>query len=128
MEEYLGTGRRKKAVASVRMRRGKGEVVVNNRKMEEYFPLEEQQNAVLAPFKLIGDHKGFDLLVRTSGGGINGQAIALRLAIARALFKLDEKLQPELKELGYLTRDPRRRERKKYGQPGARKRFQFAKR
>jgi small subunit ribosomal protein S9 len=128
MEEYLGTGRRKKAVASVRMRRGKGEIVVNNRKMEEYFPIAEQQGAVLAPFKLIGDNKGFDLLVKTSGGGINGQSIALRLAIARALSKLDEKLQPELKELGYLTRDPRRREREKYGQPGARKRFQFAKR
>lgn len=128
MEEHLGTGRRKKAVASVRIRQGKGDITVNKRPFNEYFPLEVQQDTVLSPFKVIGDNKKYDLIVKTSGGGINGQVIALRLAIARALVTIDEGLQGSFKELGYLTRDPRRRERKKYGQPGARKKFQFAKR
>lgn len=128
MEEYVTTGRRKRAVASIRLRPGSGKIKVNDRLIEEYFPLEIQRKVVLAPFEKIGGVKRHDILIRLRGGGIEGQAVAARLGIARALVEENKELQPSLKESGYLTRDPRKRERKKYGLAGARKRFQFSKR
>lgn len=129
MKEYIGIGRRKTAVASVRLRTGgSGKIRVNGKEMNEYFPLMEQQEAILAPlvmFNVVGD---YDLVVRVSGGGISGQMIAMRLGISRALVGQDEDKRGSLKEKGFLTRDPRKRERKKYGLAGARKRFQFSKR
>jgi small subunit ribosomal protein S9 len=128
-KEQLGTGRRKRATASVRMRPGHGRIEVNGRPFETYFPLELQRQLILAPLtKLQMSPESYDMIVRVKGGGIEGQAIAARLGIARALVEADGAHRHALKELGYLTRDPRRRERKKYGQPGARKRFQFSKR
>lgn len=128
IEEVLATGRRKTAVASVRMREGKGAISVNGRPFEVYFPLELQRKTILSPFEKTGGNKGYDILVRLKGGGIEGQATALSLAIARALVSEDETVRPELKAAGLLTRDPRKKERKKYGLAGARKRFQFSKR
>lgn len=127
-EEIIATGRRKTAVASVRLRGGKGAIDVNGRKLEEYFPLELQRKNVLAPFEKVGGHKKYDLIIRVKGGGVEGQAIAVRHGIARALVSQDETLRQELKAEGFLTRDPRKREREKYGRAGARKRFQFSKR
>lgn len=127
-EEVVATGRRKTAVASVRMREGKGAISVNGRPFEVYFPLELQRKTILSPFEKTGGNKGYDILVRLKGGGIEGQATALSLAIARALVSEDETVRPELKAAGLLTRDPRKKERKKYGLAGARKRFQFSKR
>lgn len=126
--EIVETGRRKTAVASVRVREGSGQIEVNGRPFESYFPLELQRKAILAPFAAIGGFKHHDMLIRVKGGGIEGQAIAIRLSIARALVERDETVRHELKSQGFLTRDPRRRERKKYGRAGARKRFQFSKR
>lgn len=128
VSEKLGTGRRKTSVASVRLRPGTGQVDVNGRKFEEYFPLELQRRAVLSPIEKVGATGRYDLVIRVKGGGIQGQMIASRLGIARALVSEDEARRHDLKELGYLTRDPRKRERKKYGLAGARKRFQFCKR
>jgi small subunit ribosomal protein S9 len=129
VDEQLGTGRRKRATASVRMRPGHGRIEVNGRPFETYFPLELQRQLILSPLvKLQVNADQYDLIVRVKGGGIEGQAIATRLGIARALVETDANHRHTLKELGYLTRDPRRRERKKYGQPGARKRGQFSKR
>ncbi len=127
-KEHLGTGRRKTAVASVRMRPGTGKIDVNGRKFEEYFPLEIQRKAILSPIEKCASLEGYDLIVRVKGGGIQGQVIATRLGISRALCGEDETRRPNLKAVGYLTRDPRKRERKKYGLAGARKRFQFSKR
>lgn len=127
-EEYVDTGRRKTAVASVRMRRGTGKVDVNGRKFEEYFPLELQRATAIAPLTKNNLEKEFDLVVRVNGGGIEGQATAIRLGVARVLVQLNQDLRHDLKEAGYLTRDSRKKERKKYGQKGARKRFQFSKR
>lgn len=127
-EEYVETGRRKTAVASVRMRRGTGKVDVNGRKFEDYFPLELQRATAIAALSKSNLVKEFDLIVRVRGGGIEGQATAIRLAIARALVQVNQDLRHDFKELGYLTRDSRKKERKKYGQKGARKRFQFSKR
>ena len=128
MKEQIGTGRRKTAVASVRLRPGKGTVLVNGKKFEEYFPLELQRQAVLAPLTKVSSPERYDVLIRVSGGGIQGQTIAARLGIARALVQEDEGNRHDLKAVGFLTRDPRKRERKKYGLAGARKRFQFSKR
>ena len=128
ISEKLGTGRRKTSVASVRLRPGTGKVDVNGRKFEEYFPLELQRRAILSPIEKVGATDRYDLVIRVKGGGIQGQMIASRLGIARALVSEDELRRHDLKELGYLTRDPRKRERKKYGLAGARKRFQFCKR
>lgn len=127
-EDTVAVGRRKTAVASVRLRPGTGKVNVNGRDLKDYFPIEVQQKTVLSPFQKIGGLKNFDLIVRVSGGGIEGQVIATRLGIARALVSTNEQLRHDLKSCGYLTRDPRKRERKKYGLAGARKRFQFSKR
>ena len=128
VQEQLGTGRRKTAVASVRLRPGKGTILVNGKKFEEYFPLELQRQAVVSPLQKVSNKDRYDVLIRVSGGGIQGQMIAARLGIARALVREDQGTRPSLKAVGFLTRDPRKRERKKYGLAGARKRFQFSKR
>jgi len=127
-EEIVAVGRRKTAVASVRLRSGSGKIDVNGKKMEAYFPLEIQRQTILAPLEKIARTGQYDMIIRLKGGGIEGQVIAARLGISRALVKEEEERRGELKSLGYLTRDPRRRERKKYGRAGARKRFQFSKR
>lgn len=126
--EFLGTGRRKTAVARVRLANGSGKIMVNGRELENYFPLETQRSTVTHPLTLTGTAEKIDARINISGGGPNGQASAARHGIARALLKFDVNLRPQLKAEGFLTRDPRMRERKKYGQPGARKRFQFSKR
>lgn len=127
-KDIIGVGRRKTAVASVWLRRGQGNIVVNRRAIEEYFPTEEQRNIVKAPLEKLQLEGRYDLLIRVSGGGVEAQAVAARLGISRALVEEDEDRRPALKAEGFLTRDPRKKERKKYGQPGARKRFQFSKR
>jgi small subunit ribosomal protein S9 len=126
--EFLGTGRRKTAVARVRIATGSGKIVVNGRPVENYFVLDTQRSTVTQPLTVTGTADKLDVRVNVTGGGPNGQAGATRHGIARALLKFDANLRPQLKAEGFLTRDPRERERKKYGQPGARKRFQFSKR
>jgi small subunit ribosomal protein S9 len=126
--EFLGTGRRKTAVARVRLATGTGKITVNRRAFDNYFPLETQRAIATAPLTVAGALEKFDVRVNVAGGGPNGQADAVRHGIARALIKFDAALRPPLKAEGLLTRDSRMRERKKYGQPGARKRFQFSKR
>ncbi len=128
IKEQVGTGRRKTAVASVRLRPGKGEVKVNGKKFEEYFTLALQRQAILAPLDKLAKKDRYDILIRVVGGGIQGQMIAARLGIARALVSETPESRQDLKSVGFLTRDPRKRERKKYGLAGARKRFQFCKR
>lgn len=127
-KEIVETGRRKTAVASVRMRDGAGAIDVNGKPFNQYFPLELQRKLILAPFDTVGGFKKHDLMIRVSGGGIEGQAMAVRLSIARALCLENEEVRHNLKAKGYLTRDPRKRERKKYGLRGARKRGQYSKR
>ncbi len=126
--QYLGTGRRKKSVARVFLRPGKGEIKVNERPFEEYFPTESSRALVRQPLAAVEAVDKFDVLIIADGGGVAGQAGAARLGVARALCEFNVELRPKLKKLGYLTRDPRIHERKKYGQKGARKRFQFSKR
>lgn len=127
-KETTGVGRRKRAIAAVRLRKGKGKIDVNGRKMEEYFTSDLQQKTILSPLDKLELNGNYDIIIRAKGGGIEGQMIATRLGIARALVKEDEDRRGALKAEGYLTRDPRKRERKKYGLAGARKRFQFSKR
>lgn len=127
-KETIGIGRRKTAVSSVRMRRGTGIIDVNGRTLEEYFPLQLQRDLILAPLQKFSSVNKHDLIIRVKGGGVESQAMATRLGISRALMSEDEAVRTDLKSLGYLTRDPRKRERKKYGHKGARKRFQFSKR
>jgi len=126
--EFLGTGRRKTAVARVRLASGSGKITVNGRAFDNYFVLETQRSQASMPLTVTGTAEKFDARINVSGGGPTGQADAVRHGIARALLKFDAALRPSLKAGGLLTRDPRMRERKKYGQPGARKRFQFSKR
>ncbi len=128
VEETVTTGRRKTAVASVRLRSGSGQININGRLMEEYFPLEIQRKTIFAPLEKLGGHGRYDMIIRVRGGGVEAQAIAIRLGLARALVENDENLRHDFKVHGYLTRDPRKKERKKYGRAGARKRFQFSKR
>lgn len=128
MQEKVATGRRKTSVASVRLRDGKGKVDVNGRKFEDYFPLELQRNMILAPFQTLGLKTSYDIIVRVRGGGVEAQAEAIRLGISRCLVLEDETRKHSLKEEGFLTRDSRKKERKKYGRAKARKRFQFSKR
>ncbi len=128
IEETVATGRRKTAVASVRLRRGTGKINVNGRDFTEYFPLELQRRRILIPFDIHGNLESYDMLIRVKGGGLEGQAEAIRLGIARALDSENSAIHQDLKNAGLLTRDPRKRERKKYGLAGARKRFQFSKR
>lgn len=127
-KENIGTGRRKTAVASVRMRRGTGKIDVNGRKIEDYFPLELQRRAILSPIEKVSELNRYDIIIRVKGGGIQGQVIATRLGISRALVQEEETRRHDLKVVGFLTRDPRKKERKKYGLRGARKRGQFSKR
>ncbi len=126
--EFLGTGRRKTAVARVRIASGTGKFTVNGRTIEVYFPTESLRMVVNQPLVITALTGKYDIRVNVQGGGPNGQAGAVRHGIARALIEADINLRPTLKADGLLTRDPRKRERKKYGQPGARKRFQYSKR
>jgi small subunit ribosomal protein S9 len=128
VKENVATGRRKTAVASVRVRHGKGMINVNEKAFEEYFPSEFQRKQILAPLLKFLPVEGLDIIVRVKGGGIEAQGEAMRLGISRALLGQDEARKAALKAEGYLTRDPRKKERKKYGRAGARKRFQFSKR
>jgi len=126
--EFLGTGRRKTSVARVRLSSGSGKVTVNGRAFETYFPTDSLRMVVQQPLVVTNNVDKFDVRVNVSGGGPAGQAGAVRHGISRALLLVDAALRPSLKAEGLLTRDPRMKERKKYGQPGARKRFQFSKR
>jgi small subunit ribosomal protein S9 len=126
--QFYGTGRRKTSVARVFLRPGQGRITVNRRPFEDYFPRETLRLLVMQPLELTGASAQFDVLASVRGGGLSGQAGAVRHGIARALLEFNTELRPQLKRGGMLTRDPRMKERKKYGQPGARKRFQFSKR
>ena len=126
--QYLGTGRRKRSVARIFLRPGKGDITVNGRTFETYFPTEAVCNTVRQPLKATDTAEKFDILILADGGGVSGQAGAAKLGVSRALVEFNAELRGKLKKLGFLTRDPRKHERKKYGQKGARKRFQFSKR
>jgi len=126
--QYLGTGRRKTSVARVFLRPGTGKIEINGRPLDDYFPRESGRLLVRQALLATETEGKFDVIVLAHGGGTTGQAAAMRLGIARALQKFNAELRPALKKLGYLTRDPRKHERKKYGRPGARKRFQYSKR
>ncbi|HLF57900.1 MAG TPA: 30S ribosomal protein S9 [Thermoanaerobaculia bacterium] len=125
---YYGTGRRKTATARVFLRPGSGTVQVNGRDLEGYFPSEILRMVVRSPLVLTETAEKMDVVATVAGGGFTGQAGAVRHGISRALLEFDGALRERLKAAGLLTRDPRKKERKKYGQPGARKRFQFSKR
>ena len=126
--QFYGTGRRKRSVARVFLRPGPGEMVLNGRPLEQYFPGGAMQAIIQQPLQAVELVGKLDIWATAAGGGLTGQADAIRLGIARALLEYDLDLRKKLKKLGFLTRDPRIRERKKYGQPGARKRFQYSKR
>ena len=126
--QYQGTGRRKDAIARVRLIPGKGQILVNRKSLEEYFPQEIQRMIIKQSLEITETGDKFDIFVRVNGGGNSGQAEALRHGISRALVQADESYRPILKKAGLLTRDPRMKERKKFGQKGARKRFQWTKR
>jgi small subunit ribosomal protein S9 len=127
-QEFIATGRRKTSVARIRMTPGSGKIDINGKSFEDYFPTQPLQNTVLQPLQVVKLANSYDLSINTTGGGATGQAGAARLAIARALLLVDANLRGTLKAEGLLRRDPRMKERKKSGQPGARKRFQFSKR
>ena len=127
-QEFIATGRRKEAVARIRMSPGTGKIQVNGRTFEDYFKTTNLQNTVLQPFEVVKAINVYAVSITARGGGMNGQAGAVRLAISRALTEANPELRALLKPVGFLTRDPRMKERKKPGQPGARKRFQFSKR
>ena len=126
--QYYGTGRRKSSVARVYLRPGHGAVVINHKSLDEYFGEEAHRFLVRQPLQVTDNLERYDVVVNVRGGGINGQAGAIRHGISRALLHVPEELRDTLKKAGLLTRDARRVERKKYGQPGARKRFQYSKR
>lgn len=128
LTQNLGTGRRKTATARVFLRPGSGKITVNSRPLDQYFANETARAMVRQPLLTTETADKFDVLILAGGGGVTGQAGACRLGIARALCDFNLELRPRLKEAGLLTRDPRAHERKKYGQKGARKRFQFSKR
>jgi small subunit ribosomal protein S9 len=125
---YYGTGRRKTSVARVWLRPGNGGITVNRRPFEDYFPRETLRMIICQPLQLTATLGQFDATINVGGGGPTGQAGAVRHGMARALLAFDEKLRDTLKKAGLLTRDPRMKERKKYGQPGARSKFQYSKR
>src|SRR5574337_270889 len=127
-DALYGTGRRKSSVARVWLSPGEGKMVVNRRPLQEYFSRPTHQTLAVQPLKTVGVEGKFDLRVNVAGGGLTGQAGAVRLGIARALLVVDASLRSSLRKAGLLTRDPRVKERKKYGQKGARARFQFSKR
>jgi small subunit ribosomal protein S9 len=128
IEQYLGTGRRKRGIARGFLRPGSGKISVNGRELNDYFPTEAGRVPVRQALLVAEMADKFDVLILAHGGGVAGQADAIRLGIARALVEFNGELRPKLKKAGFLTRDPRKHERKKYGQKGARKRFQFSKR
>lgn len=128
IEEVTATGRRKTSVAAVRLRPGTGKIDVNGREFENYFSTHIQRGSILAPLRMVDAEKKYDIIIRVEGGGIEGQVIATRLGITRALVKENENLRHDFKMEGFLTRDPRKKERKKYGHPKARKSFQYSKR
>lgn len=127
-EKFQATGRRKRAVARVTLSAGEGKVTVNGRSIEKYFPIQTLQVCVVQPLATTDTLKKFDVRANVSGGGITGQAEAVRHGIARALIKVNDTLRSSLKGAGFLRRDPREKERKKFGQKGARRRFQWTKR
>src|ERR671922_200942 len=127
-QEFIATGRRKTSVARIRLTPGSGKIDINGRSFEDYFPTAPLQNTVLQPLQAAKMVSTYDLSINTTGGGMSGQAGAARLAISRALLQAEASLRATLKADGLLRRDPRMKERKKSGQPGARKRFQFSKR
>ena len=126
--QYYGTGKRKTSVARVFLRPGKGQIQVNGRTLEDYFPSDMHKMIVKQPLQLTESSDKFDVHAKLRGGGVTGQAWALRLGVSRALCDFNQELRGKLKAAGFLTRDARIKERKKYGQPGARKRFQYSKR
>jgi len=125
---YIGTGRRKKAVARVRLVPGTGKITINKKDLEDYFPLEILRREVKRPFEVTGSEGKFDVIALVNGGGTTGQAGALRHGVSRALVEADAEYRPSLKAAGFLTRDPRMKERKKYGLKKARRASQFSKR
>ncbi len=125
---YQGTGRRKSSIARVYLKPGKGEILINNRKYDDYLCRATLGTVVRQPLELLDVQNDYDIRVNVTGGGLTGQAGAIRLGISRALLEVNSEFRAELKKAGFLTRDARKVERKKYGQPGARKRFQFSKR
>ena len=125
---FYGTGRRKSSVARVRVYPGNGKITINDRDIDDYFGLDTLKLIVRQPLELLGLTEKFDIVCRVSGGGVSGQAGAIRHGLSRALLQYDEKLRPELKKAGFLTRDPRMKERKKPGLKGARRAPQFSKR
>ena len=127
-EAWSATGRRKSSVARVRFTKGKGAIIVNSRPLEEYFGRDTSKMVLKQPLELVGLGSQYDIDVNVNGGGLSGQAGAIRLGIARCLEQINPNYRAPLKEAGMMTRDSREVERKKYGQPGARKRFQFSKR
>ncbi|QPM69205.1 30S ribosomal protein S9 [Atribacter laminatus] len=126
--KYYATGRRKTSIAKVWLTLGSGKVVINGRELKDYFPQPVLQILAIRPLTLTGSDSRFNVNVMVEGGGLSGQAGAMALGISRSLIKIDENLKPTLKKAGLLTRDPRMKERKKYGQRSARARFQFSKR
>ena len=126
--QYYGTGKRKTSTARVFLMPGTGQFVINHADYQDYFTNLAQQATVTSPLQLTGLLEKFDVYVNVKGGGVSGQAGAIRMGLSRALLGFDAELRPQLKKSGFLRRDPRMKERKKYGQPGARKRFQFSKR
>lgn len=126
--QYWGTGRRKKAVARVRLVPGEGKIIINDRSFEDYFPNKTSRLIVEQPLELTSTNGRFDIICRVHGGGVTGQAGSVQLGIARALIKANPELRPELRRAGFLTRDPRMKERKKYGLHKARKAPQYSKR
>lgn len=127
-ETFQATGKRKEAVARVRMVSGEGKILVNSKPFHEYFPVRRLQLEVEEPFVVTETKGRYNVIAHVGGGGVTGQAGAVRLGISRALILLNENLRPVLRKAGFLTRDPREKERKKYGRKRARKRFQFSKR
>ena len=127
-DTIIATGRRKTSVASLKMNPGTGKIQINGKDFVDYIPSLSQQNTVLRPLEIANSVRLYDLEFKTSGGGISGQVGAMRLAISRALLRIDSAYRAPLRAENMLTRDPRMKERKKSGQPGARKRFQFSKR
>jgi len=127
-QRFYATGKRKSAIARVYMKAGSGNIVVNKRKYEEYFDRPSLKMVIKQPFEITGKTDQFDLYINVNGGGVAGQAGAVKHGISKALLEYDAELRSILKKAGFLTRDARIKERKKYGQPGARKRFQFSKR
>jgi small subunit ribosomal protein S9 len=128
VQQLIGIGRRKTSTAIVKLKEGKGKISINKKELEQFFPVSYQQEAAIQSLTLTGLKEKFDVEIKVQGGGITGQADAVKLGIARALAKYDQSLVGKLREYGLLTRNSRMKERKKYGQKGARKRFQWTKR